>query len=89
MERTARIELDGKTYDFPVVEGTEHELAIDFRGTGITFGGTGGIALGADCWDAVTGGVSSSAVALSSRLGIRVCPFRASLRFALDAMSVS
>jgi citrate synthase len=29
MSRTARIELDGRQYDLPVVEGTEHELAID------------------------------------------------------------
>ncbi len=29
MARTARIELDGTSYEFPVVEGTEHELAID------------------------------------------------------------
>ncbi|MEI2731559.1 MAG: citrate synthase [Dermatophilaceae bacterium] len=29
MSRTARIELDGKSYEFPVVQGTEHELAID------------------------------------------------------------
>ena len=29
MSRTARLELDGKTYELPVVEGTEHELAID------------------------------------------------------------
>ncbi|WP_040156890.1 citrate synthase [Mobilicoccus massiliensis] len=29
MSRTARIELDGKSYEYPVVEGTEHELAID------------------------------------------------------------
>ncbi|WP_312721900.1 citrate synthase [Mobilicoccus sp.] len=29
MSRTARIELDGTSYEYPVVEGTEHELAID------------------------------------------------------------
>jgi citrate synthase len=29
MSHTCRIELDGKSYDFPVVEGTENELAID------------------------------------------------------------
>ncbi|GMA42105.1 citrate synthase [Mobilicoccus caccae] len=29
MSRTARIELDGQSYEFPVVEGTENELAID------------------------------------------------------------
>ncbi len=29
MSHTARLELDGKSYEFPVVEGTEHELGID------------------------------------------------------------
>jgi citrate synthase len=29
MTHTCRIELDGQPYDMPVVEGTEHELAID------------------------------------------------------------
>jgi citrate synthase len=29
MSHTCRIELDGKFHDFPVVEGTENELAID------------------------------------------------------------
>ncbi len=29
MSHTCRIELDGKSYDFPTVEGTEHELAVD------------------------------------------------------------
>jgi citrate synthase len=29
MSRTGRIELDGKSYEFPIVEGTEHELGID------------------------------------------------------------
>ena len=29
MSHTCRIELDGKSYDFPTVEGTENELAID------------------------------------------------------------
>ncbi|MBL8932756.1 MAG: citrate synthase [Kineosporiaceae bacterium] len=29
MSHTCRIELDGTSYDFPVVEGTENELAID------------------------------------------------------------
>jgi len=31
MNHTCRIELDGRQYDLPVVEGTEHELAIDVR----------------------------------------------------------
>jgi len=31
MSHTCRIELDGRGYDLPVVEGTEHELAIDIR----------------------------------------------------------
>ncbi|MER2603656.1 MAG: citrate synthase [Candidatus Competibacter phosphatis] len=29
MSHTCRIELDGKSYDFPTIEGTEHELAVD------------------------------------------------------------
>ena len=29
MSRLAKLELDGKVYEFPVIEGTEHELAID------------------------------------------------------------
>jgi citrate synthase len=29
MSHTSRIELDGRQFDLPVVEGTEHELAID------------------------------------------------------------
>ena len=29
MSHTCRIELDGQPHDFPVIEGTEHELAID------------------------------------------------------------
>ena len=29
MSHTCRIELDGKFHDFPTVEGTENELAID------------------------------------------------------------
>ncbi len=29
MSRTAKIELDGRSYELPVVEGTEGELAID------------------------------------------------------------
>jgi citrate synthase len=29
MSHTSRIELDGRRYDLPVVEGSEHELAID------------------------------------------------------------
>ncbi|HQC73026.1 MAG TPA: citrate (Si)-synthase, partial [Candidatus Competibacteraceae bacterium] len=29
MSHTCRIELDGKSHDFPVVEGVENELAID------------------------------------------------------------
>ncbi|GAB95004.1 citrate synthase [Kineosphaera limosa] len=29
MTTSARLELDGQTYELPVVEGTEHELAID------------------------------------------------------------
>lgn len=29
MSHTARLELDGTSYDLPVVEGTEGELAVD------------------------------------------------------------
>ncbi len=29
MSRMAKLELDGKVYELPIVEGTEHELAID------------------------------------------------------------
>jgi citrate synthase len=29
MSETAKIELGGKTYEFPVIEGTENEKAID------------------------------------------------------------
>lgn len=29
MSQTCRVELDGKTYEFPVIEGTENERAID------------------------------------------------------------
>ena len=29
MSHTCRIELDGQSYEFPTVEGTEHELAVD------------------------------------------------------------
>ena len=29
MERSAQIQLDGTTYELPVVEGSEHELAVD------------------------------------------------------------
>ncbi len=29
MSRTAKLEIDGKTYDLPIVEGTEQELALD------------------------------------------------------------
>ncbi len=29
MSRIARLELDGQTYEFPIVEGTERELAVD------------------------------------------------------------
>ena len=29
MSRTAKLELDGTTYELPIIEGTEKELAID------------------------------------------------------------
>lgn len=31
MARTATLEIDGKKYDFPLVEGTENELGIDIK----------------------------------------------------------
>ncbi len=31
MSRTATIEIDGKKYEFPIIEGTENELAIDIK----------------------------------------------------------
>mgnify|MGYP000278479562 CR=1 FL=1 len=31
MERTAKLIIDGKTFELPVIEGTEHEKAIDIR----------------------------------------------------------
>ena len=38
MSRTARIELDGESHEFPIVEGTEHELAIDISSLRATTG---------------------------------------------------
>lgn len=38
MSETAKIELDGKTYEFPVVEGTENEKAIDISSLRATTG---------------------------------------------------
>ena len=31
MSRTATIEFEGKKFEFPVIEGTENELAIDIK----------------------------------------------------------
>ena len=31
MSRKATIEVDGKKYEFPIIEGTENELAIDIK----------------------------------------------------------
>jgi citrate synthase len=31
MQKTAKLELDGKSYELPVIEGTEGELAVDVR----------------------------------------------------------
>ena len=31
MEETGTIQLDGKAYEFPVIEGTEKEKALDTR----------------------------------------------------------
>ena len=38
MSELARISYDGKTYEFPVVEGTENELAIDIKSLRATTG---------------------------------------------------
>ena len=40
MSKTATIELDGKKYDFPVVVGTENEVAIEIKSLR---GDTGGL----------------------------------------------
>ena len=31
MSRKATLEIDGKKYEFPLIEGTENELAIDVK----------------------------------------------------------
>ncbi len=31
MSDNAKLTVGGKTYEFPIIEGTEHELAVDFR----------------------------------------------------------
>ena len=31
MSRIATIEIDGKKYEFPIIEGSENELAIDIK----------------------------------------------------------
>src|SRR6185436_19964965 len=31
MAKTAQLTIDGKTYELPVVEGTEHEIAVDIN----------------------------------------------------------
>ena len=40
MSRIATLEIDGKKYEFPIVEGTENEIAIDIKSLR---GSTGGI----------------------------------------------
>jgi citrate synthase len=39
MNRTATLEIDGKKYEFPIVEGTENELAIDIKSLRAVTGG--------------------------------------------------
>jgi len=44
MSETARLEIDGKSYEFPLVKGTENEVAIDIKTLrGVTGGVTGGV----------------------------------------------
>lgn len=31
MSRIATLEIEGKKYEFPIIEGTENELAIDIK----------------------------------------------------------
>ncbi len=40
MTRTATLEIDGKKYEFPIIEGTENEIAIDIK---VLRGVTGGV----------------------------------------------
>ncbi len=40
MTRTATLEIDGKKYEFPLIEGTENEIAIDIK---VLRGVTGGV----------------------------------------------
>jgi citrate synthase len=39
MSRKATIEVDGKKYEFPIIEGTENELAIDIKTLRVITGG--------------------------------------------------
>lgn len=39
MSRTATIEIDGNKYEFPIIEGTENELAIDIKSLRAVTGG--------------------------------------------------
>ena len=39
MSRNATIEIDGKKYEFPIIEGTENELAIDIKTLRVITGG--------------------------------------------------
>lgn len=65
MSHTCRVELDGRWYDLPVVEGTERELAIDIRGLR---GQTGYIAL--DDGYANTGSCTSAVTFIDGEQGI-------------------
>jgi len=40
MSKTATLEIDGKKYEFPIIEGTENELGIDIK---TLRGATGGV----------------------------------------------
>jgi citrate synthase len=65
MSETAKIELDGKTYEFPVVVGTENEKAIDISKLRDT---TGYVTL--DTGYKNTGATKSSITFLDGELGI-------------------
>ena len=65
MSETAKIELDGKTYEFPVVVGTENEKAIDISKLRDT---TGYVTL--DTGYKNTGATKSAITFLDGELGI-------------------
>ena len=65
MSRMAKLELDGKSYELPIVEGTETELAIDISSFGAQ---TGYITL--DDGYGNTGSVSSAITFIDGDKGI-------------------